>query len=370
MTTESVSDALRDSVREVLGRESDSARLHHFVDGDRLLDEALWREAGALGWAALAVPEVFGGLALSAIETSAVFEEIGRALAPIPLLGSHLAVRALTLAGSAALQDAWLSRLATGELRAAAAAPFASRGAPAPLAKQVGDHVIVEGLVANVLQGGEADLIIFPARLETGETKFLAVEPARDGAALQVERTQDRTRHLASLHLAGLRLPLDRLLNACPASDLARALQAEADLALAADSVGGADVIFERTIDYLKTREQFGKPIGSFQALKHRCADHKVALAASAAVTREAGRLLADGAASAPLMCALAKAYAGEIYAKVAEDAVQLHGGIGFTWEHDCHLFLKRAKLNQALFGTTAVAYDLAADLLLNAARP
>lgn len=370
MTTDSVTDALRDSVRDVLARESDSARLHQFVDSGRLHDEALWREAAALGWTALAVPEVLDGLALGAVETTAVCEELGRFLAPIPLLGSLLAVRALMLGGGAAQQARWLPGLASGALKGAIAAPVAERGMSAPLARRMGDFLVIEGVAANVLQGGEADLLILPVRLETGESAFVALEPATDGATLTVEATQDRTRHLARLEMSGLKLPLDRLLTACAAADLARALQAEADLAIAADSAGGAEAIFERTLDYLKTREQFGKPIGSFQALKHRCADHKVALAASAAVVREAARLLADGAASAPLMCALAKAYACEVYAKAAEDAVQLHGGIGFTWEHDCHLYLKRSKLNQALFGTTAVAYDRAADLLLNAARP
>jgi alkylation response protein AidB-like acyl-CoA dehydrogenase len=291
MTTDSVAEALRDSVRDVLARESDSARLHQFVDGGRLHDEALWREAAALGWTALAVPEAFEGLALSAVETAAVCEELGRFLAPVPLLGSMLTVRALTLGGSATQQARWLAGLASGALKGAIAAPAAERGTPAPLARRTGDQLVIEGVAANVLQGGEADILILPVRLETGESAFVAVEPARDGATLTVEATQDRTRHLARLQMSGLKLPLDRLLNTCAAADLSRALQAEADLALAADSVGGGEAIFERTLDYLKTREQFGKPIGSFQALKHRCADHKVALAASAAVVREAARL-------------------------------------------------------------------------------
>ena len=370
MTLDNVADALRDSVRDVLVRENDSARLHQFVDSGRRYDEALWREAGDLGWTALAVPEAFGGLGLSAVETAAVFEELGRSLAPIPLLGSLLAVRALTLGGTPAQQEAFLPRLASGELKAAVAWPTAGHSAPLPLARREGEGLRIDGVATNLLQGAEADLLIFAVQLDSGETAFAAAEPARDGLALAVEATQDRTRHLTTLTAAGLALPLDRLLTASSAPDLARTLQAEAELALAADAVGGAEAIFERTLDYLKTREQFGRPIGSFQALKHRCADHKVAMTAAAAVTREAARRLAEGADDAQLLCALAKAYACEIYAKVAEDAVQLHGGIGFTWEHDCHLYLKRAKLNQALFGTTAAAYDRAADLLASPARP
>jgi alkylation response protein AidB-like acyl-CoA dehydrogenase len=167
---------------------------------------------------------------------------------------------------------------------------------------------------------------------------------------------------LARLELDGVRVAADRVLGG--GDELRDTLTAEAALLIACDAKGGANAVLERTLDYLKTRMQFGKPIGSFQALKHRCADHKVALEASGAVTTEAVRLWAAGDPSAVVMASSAKAYACGTYATVAEDAVQLHGGIGFTWEHDCHLFLKRAKLNQALYGSTSAHLDRAASLL------
>jgi alkylation response protein AidB-like acyl-CoA dehydrogenase len=138
-------------------------------------------------------------------------------------------------------------------------------------------------------------------------------------------------------------------------------------LAIACDSIGGAKAVLDPTVAYLKTREQFGKPIGSFQALKHRCAEHKVAIEAADALVRDAVERWSNDAADAALFAALAKALACDVYAGVATDAVQLHGGIGFTWEHVCHRYLKRAKLNQTLFGGSAAHRDRAAQLLLAA---
>jgi alkylation response protein AidB-like acyl-CoA dehydrogenase len=144
------------------------------------------------------------------------------------------------------------------------------------------------------------------------------------------------------------------------------ALLGHAALALACDGLGLADAVLTLTVEYLKTRMQFGKVIGSFQALKHRCANHKVALEAARASTHDAVRHWVEGRSDARARSSLAKAHACEAATVIATDAVQLHGGIGFTWEHTCHLFLKRAKLNEALFGTRAAHEDRAANLLLN----
>ena len=355
--------ALRDSIRDVLERELDSQRLHRLVDESALMDKALWGTAASLGWPALAVGEGHGGLGLGAPETAVLFEELGRSLAPLPALGGVLAARAIALGGSAEQQARWLPAIAAGEILCAIS-ETTTKSAVSILRGDAGE-IVLSGDAADLLQGAEADLLIVLAEDASGAPALVVVEPKADGVELIVERTVDRTRHLATARFAELKLPADRELAAASPETILAALTIEAALALASDSAGGAQAVFERTLDYLKTREQFGKPIGSFQALKHRCAEHKVALAASASVVAEAVRLQAEGAPSAPLMASLAKAYACEVYAKVAEDAVQLHGGIGFTWEHDCHLFLKRAKLNQALLGGTAAGLDHAADLLL-----
>ena len=357
-------DALRDSVRKVLRAELPGARLRRLTDEGAAFDHALWRKAAELGWPALAVSESHGGIGLGPVSIGALFEELGAALAPLPYLGTILAARALELGGSAQQQARWLPVIAAGEATCAVSEPAANGATPLPVLTRGDGGVILDGVAGDLLQGAEASLLAILARETSGEV-FVVVEPAQDGVTPVLERTVDRTRHLARLELNNLGLPVERVLVAAPAGQIRNALQTEAELALASESAGGAAEIFARTIDYLKIREQFGRPIGSFQALKHRCADHKVALTASAAVVREAVVLHAAKAPEAPAMAALAKAYACEVFAKVAEDAVQLHGGIGFTWEQDCHLFLKRAKLNQALFGTTAATLDRAAELLL-----
>ncbi|MGB8364156.1 MAG: acyl-CoA dehydrogenase family protein [Rhizomicrobium sp.] len=356
-------NALRDSVRKVVQSELTSARLHKHVDDGALIDSALWQTAATLGWPALVVAEDQGGLGLGVGETSIVFEELGAALAPLPFLGAVLATRALQIGGSAAQQARWLPGIASGETLCALAEPKWDATAK-PTLKREGAAIVLTGTAGDLLQGADAGLLIIRA-YENGTDCFVVVEPKADHITLTLDQTVDRTRHLGRAVFYDLRLPTDRLLSASSPDRLGAILHAEASLALACESIGGAKAIFGRTIDYLKIREQFGRPIGSFQALKHRCADHEVALASSTAVVRESVRLYAEGAPSALMMVALAKAYACETFAKVAEDAVQLHGGIGFTWEQDCHLFLKRAKFNQALFGTSAAQLDYAADLLI-----
>jgi len=357
-------ETLRDGVRDVLAREADSARTHRLFDDGALIDRPLWDTASELGWLALGVPEAQGGLGLGVAETAVVFEELGRSLAVVPYLGATLAARAIALGGSEAQRDRWLPQIAGGERICAVSPPMGRVGASQPTLRRDGQDFVLSGAATDLLQGAEADLLVVCARDAAGAAVHVVVEPATDGAVLALERTVDQTRHLARATFDELRLPADRLLDAAA---IGETLAIEAALALACDAVGGAEAIFERTLDYLKTRQQFGKPIGSFQGLKHRCADHKVAMAASAAVVAEAVRLWAEGDPGGRPLAFVAKAYACEVYAQVAEDAVQLHGGIGFTWEHDAHLFLKRAKLNQALYGGTGSHLDRAATLLLAA---
>lgn len=348
--------ALRDSIRDVLSAEVTSERLHRFADSGELTDAALWTSATELGWPALAVAEAHDGLGLGAHEIAALFEEIGRTLAPLPLFGSVVFARALAASPEPA-QTVWAARVAVGDVRATV--PVGGPAAPVTVsAARDGDGFILNGAVAWLLDAAGAQVLLAPASLD-GATAWFAVDAAAENVTLQVERTWDLTRNLGAAILCDVRLSADALLGA-----VGEIIETETALAIAADSIGGADVVLAFTVEYLKTRVQFGKPIGSFQALKHRCADHKVALEVTRAVVAEAVARQADGATDARLLATAAKAYAARTYVQIAEDAVQLHGGIGYTWEHDCHLFLKRAKLNQALLGGDAGALDHAALLL------
>jgi alkylation response protein AidB-like acyl-CoA dehydrogenase len=356
------SEALRAGIRDVLEREAARDRVQAFVAGGLTVNEGLWARASELGWLALTIAEAHGGLEQDFSALAILYEELGRFVAPLPLVGAMLVAEALATAGSPAQRAAWLPRIASGELPASLAVPCPD-GARLSTG---GDTLILSGRADDLIEGAAAKLLLIGVRDAGGALRHVLVDPATDGVAVIAEPTADQTRHLAHVRFDNTAIPADRMLPG-PGETLKDALLGHAALALACDAMGGAAAIFEQTLDYLKIREQFGKPIGSFQALKHRCADHKVALEASAAVVREAVRLHAAGAPDAALYAVMAKFYACDTYAAIATDAVQLHGGIGFTWEHSCHLYLKRAKLNQALFGTSAAHADRAAELLLAA---
>ena len=359
--------ALRDGVRGVLSAQASHEKVAAFTNAEGVRDQPLWSQAAKLGWLALPADEAHGGLGLGPSELAVVYEELGRAVAPLPVLGTMLVVEALARGGDAAQQAAWIPRLAAGELPGAVS--MLTPGAPAPaltLTVGLGGGVVLDGVAENLLDGAAADVLLLLAR-EGEALRWVLVEPAVDGVVVEKAATVDRTRHLGVARFERLALPVERVL-AGDAAVIADALLHHAALALASDARGGANAVFEIALDYLKTREQFGKPIGSFQALKHRCADHKIALVASGALVAEAVAKAASGDPAAGRYALAAKALATEVYARVAQDAVQLHGGIGYTWEHPCHLYLKRAKLNEQLFGGPAAYLDRVIDLLLAAA--
>jgi alkylation response protein AidB-like acyl-CoA dehydrogenase len=349
--------ALRDGIRDVLADEAGFERVAAIADGDVQAGKTLRARAIELGWFALSVPEAAGGLELGAQELAILYHELGRTVTPLPLLGSMLLVEALKQGGSTAQRDRWLGSLATGDIVGAISSitPDAATSALKINRADDGD-VRLTGQASHILDGADADLWLLRAHQGDAEHWVLVDRPAE---AVR-HATVDRTRHFASARFDDIALPADRIL-AGDAQTITHGLLTHAALAIAADSVGGAEAILEQTLDYLRTREQFGKPIGSFQALKHRCADHQVALVAA--------RALIDEAAADPDRLAFAaKAMACATYARIAEDAVQLHGGIGYTWEHPCHLYLKRAKLNEQLFGGESQWLDAAARQLLAAA--
>lgn len=357
-------EALRDGLRGVLSEQASHEKVATFTDGQGVLDAGLWGQASELGWLALSAPEAQGGLGLGPAELAVVYEELGRTVTPLPVLGALMVVEALSQ--DAERQSTWIERLASGELIGAT-----SQLTPQSLTTDLvltadGDSVVLSGASGHILDGAAASLLLLLAR--EGETlRWVLVEPAADGVTVERIETIDRTRHLGRVAFDNLRLPRERCLPG-DAQQIADALIRHAGLALAADAMGGAAAILDITLEYLKTRQQFGKPIGSFQALKHRCADHKIALVAAQAYVAEAVAKAASGAPEAHRYALSAKALACEVFVRIAQDAVQLHGGIGYTWEHPCHLYLKRAKFNEQLFGGPTVWLDAAADRLLAAA--
>lgn len=334
---------LRSGFREVLDVEAGPERVRRHYSQGGTHDAALADMVAGLGWAGLGIAEADGGLGLGLSALAVLYEELGRGPACLPLPTSLLVADALKDAPDA-VRAAWLPRLASGTLFAALALD---------VELPPGDRI--NARVPHVLHGDGAGLFL----LSTRDGRHLLL--SRDAAGLSVIPTplMDRTRGMAALDLIDVEavtIPVN-----------AGGLRRHVALALACDSIGGADAILGKTLEYLKIRTQFGQPIGSFQALKHRAANHKLRLESARALV---GRAVAagEGEARALGLALLARVQANEAYVAIADDCVQLHGGIGFTWEHECHHYLKRAWLNRHLFGGEDDALDRAAHLLSEAA--
>ena len=318
-------------------------------------DTGLWRVlAAGLGCAGLLIPESCGGAGASYREAAVVAEETGRAVAPVPFLGSAVAATAALLAAGA---DELLTALAAGTATAALAVPFAASprarpeptvrlGAPGPPRGAGASGYQLTGTVAGVADALPADVLLVPA----DGVPYGLYAVSATAARVTPVTSLDMTRQLADLALD--EAPGRRIASGEAAERaVADALVAGAAM-LAAEQLGIAERCLEMTVAYLKERRQFGRLVGSFQALKHRAADLWVAVTQARAAARYAAACLAAGDADAPVAVALAKAACSDTAVRVAQESVQLHGGIGFTWEHPCHLYLKRAKSASIGFGT------------------
>ncbi|MEP6869129.1 MAG: acyl-CoA dehydrogenase family protein, partial [Novosphingobium sp.] len=253
--------ALQDSIRDMLAQECPRELVvRHAQHGDGI-DRELWAKAVELGWTMISIPEADGGLGLGIDAVALLHEEAGRVAAPLPLLSCLLAVQSLADAASPDQRARWLPRIAEGAI-VATAAPLGE----ATMSLEHGAGTItLTGTVADLLDGANAELLLLVAADADGTTHRVILDVAADGVAITRETLWDRGRSLAALTLDGLVLPADRAWPSSPQAEAA--LLDHAALALAADSVGGQQTVLDLTIDYLKTRQQFGRPIGSFQAL-------------------------------------------------------------------------------------------------------
>lgn len=348
-------DELRESVRQVLG--PDAARLSEAIPGEegRSFDRALWGRMADLGWLALTVDEQHGGMGLGFAHGAVLHEELGRVLACVPLATTMAVADLIAAAGSPTLQALWLPRIVAGEAVAALVVPDATVCAPTASAGGAIDAVFSYVPFADV-----ADLFAFPIRID-GEMATAVLPAATAGVTVARQHTVDLTRTLGRIELRRVDLRSVEVLRT--PGEISERIIDKLAVALASDAIGGATAILERTVEYMSIREQFGRPIGAFQALKHRAANWKVLLEAATALVHHAADALAAGQPDAPMLASGAKFYGCETYAAIAADAIQLHGGIGFTWEHVCHLFLKRAKLSEQLLGSSSQHKDRVARL-------
>ncbi|GAA2617963.1 acyl-CoA dehydrogenase family protein [Dactylosporangium fulvum] len=337
-----VEEELRASVRSLLDDRVDLSRL----EGPEPVDLKLWRTLAAdLGFAGLPVPESAGGAGASWRETAVVMEELGRSLAPVPFLGTSVLATAALLG----TEDPLLDALAAGRRTATLAVPLSATD---PRWTVTAADGVLDGTITSVVDAGTADVLLVPTA-----AGLFAVEAADTVRTPVVSFDLSRPLTDVTLGSAPGRLVGD----AGPL--VARALTAGAAL-LASEQLGIAEWCLTTTVEYVKTRRQFARQVGSYQAIKHRLADLWVSVTQARAVARYAADCLATDDPDLPVAASLAQAFCSPVAMKAAEECVQLHGGIGFTWEHPAHLYLKRARSNAASFGSATRHRALLAALV------
>jgi alkylation response protein AidB-like acyl-CoA dehydrogenase len=361
--------ALSDALASLLADRGGLDAVLKRIESAQTYDDKLWQSVAAdLGCAGLLIPERDGGAGASYREAAAAAEVLGANVAPVPFLGSAVVATAALL--SVGSQGALLAKMADGGVTAALAVPFATAPGTAYPAlvrvagKRAGDAAGVarlRGMVAGVADALPAGILLVPA--DGVPHGLYLVDVAAEGVAKAPVTSLDMTRQLCDLSFDDA--PATLIASGQAASGALDAALAAGAGVLAAEQLGLAQRCLDMTIAYVKERKQFARPVGSFQALKHRLADLWVSITQARAASRYAAACLASGDPDARVAVALAKAYCSEVAVNAAQECVQLHGGIGFTWEHPAHLYLKRAKADSIAFGT-ADAHRAALASLVN----
>ena len=361
--------AIKQTAHDFLASRFKSERIREIAASESGFDESGWQEMAELGWAGLALPEEWGGQGLGIVDLAVLFEEMGYALAPSPLLSNTIAGLAIAAGGSDEQRERYLPRLASGELLATPA--LMDAGVPAEpgtfamAAQEDGDGVLLDGEKTLVMDAASADLFL----VATADGRRHLVEKDAAGVTVIPEESIDLTRRLSSVRFEGVEVASQ---NTMPGE--------EADyypvfhrlcVALSAESTGIAQRTMEMSVEYAKDRKQFDRPIGSYQAVSHRCAQMLLETENSRSAVYGAAWAADAEPESLPLAASIAKAYASDAGWRVPDASIQVHGGIGFTWEHDLHFFLKRGKANAALAGDSKWHRERVAGLVLaGAAAP
>jgi alkylation response protein AidB-like acyl-CoA dehydrogenase len=353
-------EVLRESIADALAANCDRRAIHSYIDGVDILAARLWKIAAELGWLAIGLPERFDGMGLAEQGLAVLHRELGSVLAPGPYIATLAAAQWLAEYDVSPFAQRHLPRVATGELQIAVPCDPASN-----LGHWDGEHMVSASGVL-MLGGCSPELVMVPVMSEDGRAGMALIDTRSAEVKLEAQSIWDRTREVSRLSCGPVKA---ELVIADPAGTQCAALTRHLGLATANDSLGGARSIAEQTIGYMKDRVQFDRPIGAFQAMKHRAADMMILLEVQDRLLDQAIEAEQRRSPDRDLWIALATAGATDAYSFVADDCVLLHGGIGFTWEYDCHLFLKRARLNAVIGGDNAVRVDCAATFLEQAAR-
>ena len=363
-------ELLRAEVRKFLDQNCPLDEVRKLAETPEGFSRSLWQRAAELGWVGLAMPEAHGGMGLGWVDLVVVLEETGRSLFPSPLVSTVLAAEALALAGDEAQRGRWLPRLAAGESLGTLAFQEAGgrldAGGSALAARAEGSGFRLDGEKLLVMDAPAADLYVVAFRSGEGpeEISLALVTRAAPGLAIEPHQCVDTTRRMGRLRFEGVRVAEADLLGGAGGGGptLARLLDCGA-LAVTAEMVGAAEAALQLTVDYARQRTQFGEPIGRFQGVKHPLAEMYVELESFRSLCYYAAWQLDHAPAEAPLSVSRAKALASDAFARIGLDAIQLHGAIGYTWEYDAQLFLKRARWARPAFGDADHHYERALRL-------
>ena len=350
--------ALREQARKFLGEHASSTRVRRILEGAAPYDAELWRGMGEMGWMGTAIPEPLGGAGFGHLELCVIAEELGRSLAPTPFASTiYLAAEALMLAGSDAQRKRWLPRIAQGDAIGCLALAEGPRVAtPANLATRA-DSARLTGVKVPVADGDVADFAVVLASEGAGRASLFLVDLKGPGVTRAAVATVDPTRSHARIAFDGA--PGELLGVAGEGWALAERLLDRAAVLVAFEQIGGAQASLEMAREYALGRFAFGRQIASFQAIKHKLADMYVGVELARSNAYYGAWALTKDAPELPVAAAAARVAASEAYYQAAKENIQIHGGMGFTWEFDCHLHYRRAKLTGLMLGSARRWKDL-----------
>jgi alkylation response protein AidB-like acyl-CoA dehydrogenase len=368
-------ELLRETARRFLESECDTQFVRRRMAEPAAVTDEFWRKLAEQGWLGILYPEEEGGSGLGLVDLVVLMEEMGRVVMPGPFLSTVvLGGAAIGEAGSRAQRREWLPLIADGKVKAALAWTEPNLRWDAAgitlAAREVGGGFTFSGTKLFVGDAHLADILVIAARTRDGSTmedgvSLFLVPRATPGLTITVLPTIDETRKLCEVRLDNVALPASALLGEKHRgwAPLSRVV-ARASVALAAEMCGGAQQVLDMTVAYAKIRVTFGRPIGSYQGVKHQAADMLVAIENAKSLTYYAGWAVDQRLDQAPLAVSMAKAAASDMYRKVAGTGIQLHGGIGMTWEHDLQLYFKRAKASEVAFGDATWHRERVAQLM------
>jgi alkylation response protein AidB-like acyl-CoA dehydrogenase len=365
---------LKTSARDFLEKECPKKLVRDMIEDEQGYSPDLWKKMAGLGWQGLVIPEEFGGSNMSFLDLSVLLEEMGRALVPGPFVPTVvLTGRAITAAGSQEQKKGFLPKIASGDTIMTLALTEPGSGPEASdiavKATPAGDNFTINGTKLFVPDAHVADYILCAARTkggakkENGITLFL-VDAKSNGITIEVLKTMTGEK-LCEVVFKNVTVPGENILGELDRGwPIVQKILQEATIAECAWMTGGARWVLETTLDYAKERVQFGVPIGSFQAIQHKCADMAVEVEGATSLVYYAAWAISENDPGATMAAHIAKAWCSDTYKHITFDGVQIHGGIGFTWDHDMHLYLKRAKSSEVAYGDASYHREKVAQLL------